>query len=45
MATRYGQEAIEYWKRLKAKRATQTKTALTILAVVLIYVVLDHYFV
>lgn len=42
---RRGQEAIDYWARLKTKRATQIKTALTILAIVLIYVVLDHYFI
>ena len=42
MATKYGQEAIAYWERLKAKRATQKKTLAIVIAVVVIWLVLEY---
>ena len=44
MATRYGQAAIDYWKRLKTKRATQKKTLFTIIGIVIVIAVLINKF-
>ena len=43
MATKYGQEAIDYWNRLMTKRATQKKTIFTIIAIAIIIAVLINY--
>ena len=42
MATKYGQEAIEYWARLKEKRATQMKTLGVVGVLLVIWLVLEY---
>lgn len=40
---RMGQEAIRWWEIVKAKAETRKKTIFVIMAIGIIYMVVDHY--